>query len=394
MAEPPIFEVMGMIWTFLKYTWWFLLPILLYAIFKPVWQSYTTNVLFFGKEIKLTLLKIKIPKDMLVNPKAMENVIIGLLGSGRTITYYRGLMFGRLQDFFSLEIVGQDGDISFYILTPYRSIKLVEKLIYGQFPDVEIEIAKEDYFSRIPSTVPDENWNMWGTKLILAQEDSHPLITYPFFEDKQEGEISDPMAGAFEAMGSLGPGENLILQIQVGQPPMEWRKKGQDLIEKILQKYNMGPLAEYSEEGSFMKILPPHELELVKSIHSKISKPAVSAQILIAYIARREVYNDISMSAITGAFRQMESLHNTLVTDKYYTTTAYNAFGTSRRRYRQRRLLKLMQDRDMQGTINVLTGEEVATIFHFPTPTTKVPSMPHLESKRAPAPTNLPVGEM
>jgi hypothetical protein len=393
MPEPPIFEVLGMVGTILKYTWWFLLPIGLYSIFKPVWISYATNVLFFGSEIKQTLLKIKIPKDMLVNPKAMENVIIGLLGSGRTITKYREIMFGRLQDYFSLEIVGQEGDVSFYILTPYRSIKLVEKLIYGQFPDVEVEIAKEDYFSKIPSTIPDENWNMWGTKLILANEDCRPLTTYPFFEDKQEGEISDPMAAVFESMGSLGPGENLILQIQVGQPPLDWRNKGEKSIEKVLEKYNMGPLADYTEEGTFMKILPYHEQELVKSIHSKMNKPAVGAQILVTYIARREVYNDISMSAITGALRQMESLHNSLQTDKYYTTTAYHAFGKTRRTYRQRRLLKLLQERDMQGTINVLTGEEVATIFHFPTPTTKVPSVPHLDSKRAPAPTNLPLGE-
>jgi len=394
MPGPPILDVLGMAGIIIKYTWWFLLPIGLYSIFRPVWQSYATNVLYFGGEVKWTLLKIKIPKDMLTNPKSMENVIIGLMGSGRTITYYRELMMGRLQDYFSLEIVGQEGDVSFYILTSYRSLRLVEKIIYGQFPDVEIEIVKEDYFNKIPSTIPDENWNMWGTKLILAQEDCYPLTTYPQFEDKVEGEIIDPMAGVFEAMGSLGPGENLILQVQVGQQPTsyDWRKKGEASIEKILEKYNMGPLADYNE-GTFMKILPFHELERVKAIHTKMNKPAVSTQILAAYIARREVYNDICTSAITGSLRQMESLYNTFITDKYYTTSTYQAFGKTRRRFRQRRLLKLMQERDMQGTLNVMTGEEVATIFHFPTPMTKVPSIPHMDSKRAPAPTNLPVGE-
>lgn len=392
MPEPPIFEVLGMVGTVLKYTWWFVLPIALYSIFKPAWKSYTVNLLFFGEEIRQTLLKIKIPRDMLVNPKSMENVIVGVLGSGRTITYYQELMLGRIQDYFSFEIVGQEGDVSFYVLAPHRSIRLVEKLIYGQFPDVEIEIAKEDYFSKFPATVPDNNWELWGCKLILAKEDSQPLTTYPFFEDKQEGEISDPMAGVFEAMGTLGPGENLILQIQVGQPSDDWRKKGEVAIEKILEKYNMGPLTDYTE-GTMMKMLPPHELEKVKSIHSKLVKPASSTQILMVYVARREVFNGIMSSTITGALRQMESIHNTFTTDKYYTTTTNYAFGKKRKRYRQRRLLKLMQERDMQGTVNVLTAEEIATIFHFPTPTTKVPSIPRLESKRAPAPSNLPLGE-
>lgn len=350
------------------------------------------SVLFFGGEIRQTLLKIKIPRDMLVNPKAMENVITGVLGSGRTITFYEELMFGRIQDYFSFEIVGQEGDVSFYILSPHRSVRLVEKLIYGQFPDVEVEIAKEDYFSKLPATIPDNNWEMWGCKLILANDDSRPLTTYPFFEDKQEGEISDPMAAIFETMGTLGPGEHLIFQIQVGQPPDDWRKKGQEAIDKILEKYNMGPLADYSE-GTMMKMLPPHELEMVKSIHSKLVKVAMSSQILLVYIARREVYDGSVPSAVTGALRQMESVNNTLVTDKYYTTTTKYAFSKSRVRYRKRRLLKIMQDRDTQGIINVLTAEEIATMFHFPTPTTKVPSITRLESKRAPAPTNLPIGE-
>lgn len=392
MAEPPIFEVLGMLGTVLKYTWWFVLPIGLYSIFKPVWLSYVVNVLFFGGEIKQTLLKIKIPKDMLVNPKAMENVINGVLGSGRTITDYHEKMHGRIQDYFSFEIVGQEGDVGFYILTPYRSIRLVEKLIYGQFPDVEIEIAKEDYFSKIPATVPDDNWEMWGCKLILANEDCMPLTTYPFFEDKQEGEISDPMAVIFETMGTLGPGEYLILQIQAGQPNESWRKKGQEVIDKILQKYNMGTMADYNE-GTFMKILPPHEMETVKAIHAKLVKPALATQILMAYISRKEVHNGIVASTVTGALRQMESMYNFLTTDKYYTTTTNYAFGKKRKRYRQRRLLKLMQDRDMQGTVNTLTAEEIATIFHFPTPTTKVPSITRMDSKRAPAPTNLPIGE-
>jgi len=391
MPEPPIFEVLGMVGTVLKYTWWFLLPIVLYSIFKPVWEAYTVNVLF-GGEIKQTLLKIKIPRDMLVNPKAMENVIIGLLGSGRTITFYQKLMFGRIQDYFSLEIVGQEGDVSFYILTPHRSIRLVEKLIYGQFPDVEVEIVKEDYFSKIPATVPDENWDMWGCKIILANEDAYPLTTYPMFEDKQEGEISDPMAGIFEAMGTLGPGENLIFQIQVASPPDDWRKKGEVMIEKILEKYNMGPLADYSE-GTVMKMLPPHELDKVKSIQSKLNKPAMSTQMLMAYIARKEVFNGIMSSTIFGALKLMESSSNTFSTDKYYTTTTNFAFSKKRKRYRQRRLLKLMQDRDPQGTMNTFSSEELATMFHFPTPTTKVPSITRLESKRAPAPPNLPLGE-
>jgi len=97
-------------------------------------------------------------------------------------------------------------------------------------------------------------------------------------------------------------------------------------------------------------------------------------------------------SVISGALRQLESGNcNTFLTDKYYTTSTYFLLGKERGRFRRRRLIKMMQDRDMQGKLDTLNVEEVATLFHFPTPMTKVPSIPYLESKRAPAPPNLPI---
>jgi hypothetical protein len=370
------------------------LPFGLYAIFKPLWQAYTINILYFGGAINLTLLRIRIPKDMMANPKAMENVIAGLAGSYGTITFYQQLMRGTLHNFYSLEIVGTEGDIGFYILVPGDMVRLVEKLIYANFPDVEIEVGAEDYFKKIPATVPDENWNMWGTKWILSEDDSRPIATYPLFEDKISGEIMDPLATIFEAMGTLGSGEHLIFQIQIVIPDPNWRKEGQKVIDDILKKYNMSPSAEIEEGGSFMKALPYHELEIIKAVHSKQSKPAFKTQIMMAYIARREVFNAAIIGIIPGTLKQFESGSlNSFATDKYYTASAYFLLSDRRGYFRKRRLIRLMQDREPQGILNTLNVEEIATLFHFPTPMTKVPSIPRMDSKRAPAPPNLPVSE-
>lgn len=376
----------------MRYAWWIILPFGLYAIFKPVWRSYAVNINYFGEEIKLTLLRVKIPKDMIASPKSMENALSGLLASYRTITYYQELTMGRIQDYFSLEIVGQEGDVGFYILTPERSIRLVEKFFYANFPDIEIEVGVEDYFKKIPLTVPDDNWSMWGAKMILDKPDSVPIATYPIFEDKIAGEIMDPLVTIYEAMGTLGPGENLIYQIQVGQPDFEWRKKGEAEIEKVLAKYNMSADVDLSAEGTFMKIIPHHQLELVKSIHYKMEKPALGVQVLFAYIARKEAFNGSMPATISGTMKQFESGNgNTFGTDKYYTTSTYFLLSKQRGDLRRRRLLRLMQDRDMQGTINALNVEEIATMYHFPNITAKVPSIPRMDSKRAPAPPNLPI---
>lgn len=392
MGEPSVLNILDIIGTVFKYTWWIILPLGLYSIFRPLWASYVVNILFFGGEINQTLLQIKIPKDMQASPKAMENVLAGLLAAARTITKYHNIMLGRIQDYFSFEIVGQEGDVSFYILAPARSVRLAEKLFYSQFPDVEISVAREDYFKRLPATIPDDNWGMWGAKVILDQEDCRPLNTYPMMEDRIAGELVDPLAIIFEAMGTLGPGEHLIYQVQASVDSGEWRKKGEEEIKKIMEKYKVG-VDLTDEEGVMTKTLPPHEVDLVKAINAKMSKPAFATQILLVYVARKEVYNGIMPSTISGALRMLDSNYNNLITDKYYSTTAYYLFAKNRRAFRSRRLFKLMQDRDIQGTANVLNVEELATLFHFPTPMMKVPSVPRLDSKTAPAPSNLPVAE-
>ncbi len=388
MAEVSVFLVVFLL---IKYTWWLFLPLVLYSIFRPIWNAYAVNVIYFGEEINLTLLEIKIPKDLIANPKLMENVFATLMGAGRTITEYQKITFGRFQDFFSFEIVSLEGEIRFFVLTPGRAVRLVEKAFYGQFPNVEIRETKDDYFNHLPATIPDEQWTMWGAKMILDRDGCQPINTYPQMEDKLEGEMIDPLAVIFETMGTLGSGENLIYQVQVGLSDGSWRKKGDEAIQKILDKYNLSASSSY-EEGNFMKILPFHELELLKAIHYKMAKPAYDTQILFAYIARKEVFNGIVSSAISGAMKMFDSSFNAFMTDKYYTSTANYFLGKSRKEFRTRRLFKLLQDRDMQGTANPFNIEELATLYHFPSPTVKVPSIPHIDSKRAPAPSNLPLG--
>lgn len=367
------------------------MPIFLYTAFKSIWSSYAIGM-YFVEKVNLKLLRIKIPKDMLLNPKSMESVLAGLTGSGRTITLYESAVKGAVPDYFSLEIASNEGDVGFYILTPQRSQLLVEKLFYSQFPDIEI-IEAEDYTKAVPNTVPDSNWNLWGGKYILEDEQAKPITTYPFFEDKFSGEMIDPLAAIFEIMGSLGPGEHLWFQIQITPADPSWKKQGIAKIEEILKGYNLGPQAEASED-SMMKILPHHELEIIKAINSKIGKTGFNTQIIFAYIARRESYRDIVPGTIGGSMRQFETGNlNNFFLDKYYTTSTYFLASEGRKNYRKRRLLDLLKNREMQGETPVLNTEELATIFHFPTPMAKVPSIPRLESKTAPAPSNLPLGE-
>ncbi len=386
-----LMDYLGLLLIFFKYTWWAILPFSLYAIFKPVWQKFIVNR-YFAEKINQKLLRIKIPRDLMVNPKAMESVLAGLSGTGRNITIYDGLTTGAVQDFFSFEIAGNEGDLGFYVFTPKRSQLLIEKMFYSQFPGIEI-VEVEDYTKAIPDTIPDENWNLWGGKYILDKSQARPVNTYPYFEDKLTGELIDPLSGLFEAMGTLGPGEHLWIQVQVVPAMPDWKKESMQEIESTLKKYNIGSEVNTSESG-MMKVLPHHELELIKAIHSKMAKPGFNTQILFAYIARKESYRDMIPGIIGGSFKQFENSDiNAFFADKYYTTSAFFLASGQRKDYRKRRLIDMLKDRDMQGETPVLNSEEIATLFHFPTPTVQIPSVPRLDAKTAPAPGNLPISE-
>lgn len=379
-------DLLSLIWQIYKYTWWIFTPALLYAIFKPMWLSYAVGG--FVTNLNYTILRIKIPKDEMISPKAMESVLAGLYGSLGTITVMDFHVRGVVKKIFSLEIVSIEGDVGFYVVTSKDLQSFTERLFYSQFPDIEITEV-EDYTNNVPPTVPDDHWDLFGQKWILEKGNAMPITTYPFFEDKFSGEMVDPLSTFLEAMGSLGSGKHCWLQINLVPPPADWRKEGFKAIEDILAKYNMSLT---DSEGSMMRVLPPHEMDVIKAINSKLNKPAFSCQIMFAYIARKEVFTPADFSLTSGAFKQFESGDmNGFMTDKFYSTSVYYFGAKSRRKYRKRRFLDMMRNRDMQGELSILNSEELATLFHFPTVMMRVPTLPRLESKRAAAPPNLPV---
>jgi len=384
-------EDLKIILKIIEVTWWVVLPIALYKIFYPMWKKYIIGK-YFVETYKPVVLQIKIPKGQEASIKAMENTLAGLWGSIKATVkdVFDEEIEGKVPDYFSLDIASSEGEVGYYVWTSTGMRTLVEKAFYAQFPDIEI-VEVEDYTSKVPATVPNENWDMWAGKLLLEKSHFRPLRTYPMFEDSETGNIMDPVANFLEFMGSLGPGEHAWLQIQIAPVGQLDRNKGEEEIQEILEKYNMGGV-DYEDPTTFAKIIPHTEMELIKAIDRKISKPNFDCQILYGYIGRKESYTPTTPGSFMGGFIQMESGPlNSFVLDKHYSTSAYYIASNFRKTWKKRVILDLMKDRDIQGETYYLNTEELATLFHFPTVYTKTPSLPRMDSRRASAPHNLPL---
>src|SRR4030042_4583277 len=175
----------------------------------------------------------------------------------------------------------------------------------------------DDYTKQIPQSIPNKEWDMFGSDYRLAKEDYYPIKTYTEFEteqEKTEEKKIDPVAGLLEAMAKIKKGEQLWIQLLIepvgdsdelkflGQVTTKgsysvWRKKGEVLRDELARREEASPAQksiiqgaaeilisgapaeEKKEEREFfppeMK-LTPGEREVLAAMEKKMSKQVFS----------------------------------------------------------------------------------------------------------------------
>ncbi|MBN2197640.1 hypothetical protein JW698_00355 [Candidatus Wolfebacteria bacterium] len=415
--------------------WWLILPLFLFYIFCKLWMIYIRTK--FVNNLKWSLFEIKVPKDILKTPKAMEPVFHALIamysfGPAKPNVYIKG----EVEPWMSLEMAGYDGEVHFYVymLPKYRN--LFESAVYAQYPGIEITEA-EDYTELLASDLPNEVYDLWGTDFTLAKESYYPIRTYPFFEESQEEKRLDPIANITEIMSNLKKDEMIWLQILIS-PADEptgnyWRREGEKKIEEISgiksskskskSTLDLGSFThnlflapaqhpewgkKKEEETSVSKVLNPFEQEAVKAISNKISKFGFETVIRFVYIDRRDSFTTSNFSAVIGAFNQFRTQDLNALRPNSKTITlksGWKAMFIPRYKkavelFRKKRLFRNYRTRKF-GLYNkirlekipVLNTEELATIYHFPTMMVQSSQLRKLDAKKVGPPGELPIEE-
>lgn len=404
--------------------WWIFTPVVLFFIFWALWMNYIQTK--FINSIKWTLLEIKIPREILKTPKAMEQVFAGFHGIYSSPNFVEKYFKGEVPEWFSLEIIGEGGSVRFLIRTPEKFRNLVESQIYAQYPDTEIAEV-EDYVNKLPRDIPSKDYDLWGTELILTKEDAYPIRTYPAFEEKEEEARIDPLASLSEVLSSLKSGEHLWLQILIRPAPDEWKESGEKLVEKLIGKKvkrteggwmieeahgwleAAGEVLTESISGSgkaervkekertmenFMVSLTPGQREVVLEIEKNVSKIGFDTGIRFIYWAKSDVFSKPNAAAVLGTFKQFNTLNlNGFKRNSKVTPSVDYFFKKSRNLYRKKIIASRYKSRDMrrfQQKPFVFNTEELATIYHFPGKVVGAPTMPRIEAKRGAPPAGLP----
>lgn len=438
IVPAPIASVLGpilaSIWTVWAATWWIFTPIIALIVLWDAWKLYL-HVKFL-KGIKWQVLEMKVPKDVLKTPKAMEQIFAAAHAPYTYgIGWYDKYVKGADELFMSFELVGRAGETHFYLRVPDRLRNMMEAAIFAQYPNAEI-VEVDDYLHELPHVLPNEDIDVAGFEEIFnkPKEPYMPIRTYPAFEESVEEQRLDSIGSLIEGMSKMTGDQQFWFQLVVVPTGEDWVRKGEAAIRKMhnleekkeshgggggLPKLDLGfsfgealrspfeppgthPPGKHEEKPkpTPRTILTPSEKEVAEGIATKIAKFGFHATVRFLFIERRGDTQggvDRNMMLGHGYIRQFNTQNmNALRPDSHATSASYSIKGFFKKqklRFRK----KMMYDRythiAQSHHAPILNIEELATLYHFPITAVNSTQLEKIESKRGSPPASLPMVE-
>lgn len=432
-----IYPFLAVAWQVVKNWWWLVLPFVFWKPFLFLWWWWRVDG--FLKKQQAILLEIKLPKEILKPVRAMEMVLSSIQAAiYQPPDLWEKWIDGQVQLSVGLELVSIDGQPHFFVRTPKQFRDAVESSLYSQYPEIEIQEA-DDYTKYVPQSVPNKDWDMFGSDYKLVRDDHYPIKTYTEFEtekEKEEEEVVDPIAGLLEGMAKIKKGEQLWIQFLIepyGDADLErslsgWRKKGEELRDKLARRPGASPAGKPiiqeaveilvtgevpKEKKEEKEIIPPEmkltpgEREVLGAIEHKMSKPLLKTTVRFIYLGKRDIWFKPNFRLVFAYFNQYTTNNlNALFPDGRTLTKIKKALIfqflnmkliRSRRQYlRCRKLFRNYLKRftpffPRPGGTYILNTEEVASLFHFPSErVAPAPGVPRIETKKRGVPSSLP----
>ncbi len=278
----------------------------------------------------------------------------------------------------SLHITGED--VHFYVSVPRKYADSIEKQITAAIPGAEVQMV-EDY------NIFNDSGVTRGSYLTLSRSLFLPIKTYKEME-------MDPLNSILNAMSKLQfEGEGSAVQVLV-RPNNTWQKTAQKIIMKMKEGKSFSQ-AYIDASGGILKeigsifwggknkkeddVQKTVDEETLKEVINKSSKVGFDVNIRLISSAYTETRANAILSDLENAFLQFEK-------------SGINSFKVNK--VLGKKLNKLIYNfsfRVFNPSIKVLlNSEELASVFHFPTPYLETKKIKFLKSKTAPAPSNLP----
>lgn len=391
--------------------------VLMAKIFWILWLEYIQSKNILSK--KFTLLELKLPKDTWKSPKAME-IFINSLHNGSDGSNYNRFWKGEFRPWYSLELISIEGVVKFLIWTEDNRKAGVMSALYSQFPEMEIKEVPD--YTKSVHFDPKE-LKTWACEMAYTnKKDAYPIKTYIDYgleKDPKEEFKVDPLLPLIEFLGSVGPNQQIWIQILIQAHVTKnrrksgkffefedgWKEDAKKELNEILIRDPKTKISGSKDEATGFTKLPSItevEKEIATAIERRISKPAFDVGIRCIYIAKKDIYNaPFGIGGTVSNFKHFGHEHMNGFkpnSDKFHPKIGepWTDFRDIRRnRYSKNSLLAYKRRSYFHPPFVskplVMNSEELATIYHFPGSVAQTPNLERVPSKRSQAPGNLPV---
>jgi type IV secretion system coupling TraD/TrwB family protein len=295
------------------------------------------------------LLKVDLPRDNEIKIDVAEQLFASLYAIYNSKKVQSML---NAQPHISFEIVGKKEDIRFYVEVPNDIKDLVEKQIFGAYPSADIrEVDEYNAF--------EKNGKVAFTTLNLKNNSYQPIKV---FKDLP----TDPLSAITSALAKMHDHEVGIFQVIISPVSGDWAKSGKSYISKTKKNESDPEKAQYN--------IDPKTYD---AIENKCSKPGFATTIRIVTTAPTLAQAKMHLKNLKSTFKQFASDLNSFTAPDFVWFKKLFMIDFI---YRYQPLF---------GSKNILSSEELATIYHFPNKSVETPHIHWLSAKRAPAPAGI-----
>ncbi|MFH1840651.1 MAG: TraM recognition domain-containing protein [Candidatus Shapirobacteria bacterium] len=324
------------------------LALVFYAFF--VWWKYRRRE---KQSLEYLILQIAVPHDNEIKIDAAEQMFASLA----SIKKGGWFSFLRPQPHLAFEILAKHEDICFYLSVHRKMRDLVEKQIYGAYPDAKLLEVEEP-------TIFTQNGKVAFAEMQFRSSAYLPLKVYKDLP-------TDPLSAITAVMAKMGEEEGAVIQILISPADGKWRNKGHAYVSRI-KKNESNP-----EKAKFA--VDPKDLE---AIENKCSKPGFKTYLRFVVCAPDLEQANAHLGNLKSAFSQFDSHLNSFKSKKTWLKKSFMLDFIYRYQPRW----------TWRTNSAILNSEELATVFHLPNKQVETPHLRWVYSKRSPAPINIPTG--
>jgi len=389
------------------------LPFLLFWLLYEKWMEFVKHK--FMHQQGRTTLRIKLPSEVFKSPEAMEQVLAQVHNVQSPDNLWQTYIDGKHPLILSLEIVSVGGDVRLYINCPTKKVKnAVESQLYAQYPGVEVIEEEVDYTACV---VPDfEKHDLFSFWMRQKGDEEYPIKTYIDMGmdklPKEEFKI-DPMAAMIEHLGTCKPYEHIWVQFLCVPHAKKtfktgylhehgtWEKRIQAKIDELMGRAKGAH--EEDAAGEPQVRLTPGERTTIEAMERQMGKYAYEVGIRWIYATKKGAFDGNMIAPTIRSFSAYDLIGRNQIGVAWRTDYDYNWFsdwsGAKKRKLKLRELNKYKHRAPAHGNalqpsmpMQIMSVEELATIFHIPSSTVMTPGLARIPSTRKEAPPNLPTG--